>query len=90
MTVVKLDTRQIKDWDSFHDVFARVFGFPEFYGRNMNAWIDCMSYLDDPSTGMSAVHAVPGNVVALEVVDVNDFAQDVPSNTRPSWNAQRL
>lgn len=37
MTLVKLDTRRITDWDTFHDVFAEVFGFPGFYGRNMNA-----------------------------------------------------
>ena len=48
MTVVRLDCDRITDWDSFHAVFAEVFGFPNFYGRNMNAWIDCMTYLDDP------------------------------------------
>ncbi|MDG3003854.1 barstar family protein [Paludisphaera mucosa] len=40
MQLVKLDTRRITDWDAFHDAFAEAFGFPEFHGRNMNAWID--------------------------------------------------
>lgn len=42
MKKVKIDTEQIKDWESFHDVFSKTFDFPEYYGRNMNAWIDCM------------------------------------------------
>jgi RNAse (barnase) inhibitor barstar len=34
---VTLDCDRIHDWDSFHDEFARIFGFPDFYGRNMIA-----------------------------------------------------
>jgi len=31
-------------------VFAESFGFPGFHCRKMgDAWIDCMTYLDDPS-----------------------------------------
>jgi hypothetical protein len=73
MIVVKLDTRRITSWNTFHEVFAEVFGFPDFYGRNMDAWIDCMTCLDDPAAGMSSVHAVPGGVVTLELEHVNEF-----------------
>ena len=78
MVVVKLDTRRIVDWDSFHDVFALAFGFPDFYGRNMNAWIDCMTSLADPSDGMSSVHASQGGVVSLQLDFVDDFAERCP------------
>ena len=74
-TVVKLDTRRIVDWDSFHEVFSEVFGFPDFYGRNMNAWIDCMSYLDDPPAGMTSVHVSPGDLLVLQLEDVDSFAR---------------
>ena len=40
-------------WEAFHNHFARTFGFPDFYGRNMNAWIDCMGDLDCPENGMT-------------------------------------
>lgn len=73
MAVVKLDARRITGWDTFHDVFAEAFGFPDFYGRNMDAWIDCMTYLDDPAAGMSSVHAVPGGVVVIELEHVSEF-----------------
>jgi hypothetical protein len=78
VTLVKLDTRRITDWDTFHDSFAEVFGFPSFYGRNMNAWIDCMTDLDAPSTGMTTVHAPSGGVVVLELEHVDDFSRRCP------------
>lgn len=78
MTVVNVDTRRICDWDTFHDVFAEAFGFPGFYGRNMNAWIDCLTSLDEPADGMTTVHAPPGGVVTLDLEHVEDFARRCP------------
>lgn len=77
--IVKIDARRIVDWDSFHDVFAETLGFPEFYGRNMNAWIDCMTFLDEPEAGMTNVHAPPGGVVTLLLEDVAAFATRCPA-----------
>lgn len=34
---------EIEDWPTFHDVFQRTMGFPDFNRRNMDAWIDCGS-----------------------------------------------
>ena len=78
MTLVRLDTNRITDDESFHSVFADVFGFPEFYGRNLNAWIDCLTSLDDPEAGMTAVHAPPGGVLVLELEHVTEFAGRCP------------
>ena len=78
MTLVRLDTRRIHDWDTFHKTFAEIFGFPDFYGRNMNAWIDCMTSLDDPGACMTKLHAPPGGVVVLELDHVDDFARRCP------------
>jgi hypothetical protein len=54
--LVRIDATSIRDWNSFHAVFKQAMGFPDFYGANMDAWIDCMSYLDDPAAGMTAQH----------------------------------
>jgi RNAse (barnase) inhibitor barstar len=78
MRLVKLDAGRITDWDSFHDVFAEAFGFPAFYGRNMDAWIDCMTSLDDPSAELSRVHAPPGGVVVLELQHVDNLIERYP------------
>jgi hypothetical protein len=58
--IITLPSDQITDWETFHAVFQSVFGFPEFYGRNMNAWNDCMTYLDDPDGGLSSVTIAKG------------------------------
>lgn len=66
MPAVRLETAAIVDYGTFHDVCAATFGFPAFYGRNMNAWIDCLTYLDD---GMSRFDLPRGEVLTIEVVD---------------------
>jgi hypothetical protein len=78
MTLVKIDASRIRDWDTFHDEFAKVLGFPSFYGRNLNAWVDCMTYLDEPETGMTTIHAPKGSVLVLQIDHVTDFAIRCP------------
>lgn len=73
-----IDASRISDWDSFHDTFAKMFGFPGFYGRNMDAWNDCMTYLDDPDGDMTSVHVAPGDVVVLCISGVADFKKRCP------------
>jgi len=76
--LVEIDASRITDWTTFHDVFAGAFGFPGFYGRNMNAWIDCMTSLDAPEDGLSTVHCAPGAVVTISVNEVASFASRCP------------
>jgi RNAse (barnase) inhibitor barstar len=66
---------EIIDWDTFHETFARTLGFPSFYGRNMDAWIDCLTYEDD---GLTAFPVPPGQVLTLELVDCRDFRARCP------------
>jgi hypothetical protein len=81
MVLVRIDTTKIRDW-SFHDVFSETLGFPYFYGRNMDAWIDCMTSLDDPAAGMSRIHAPEGGVVTLQLDGVDGFAERCPEQYR--------
>lgn len=62
----RIDGRAITTWDTFHDVFFRVFGFSGFYGNNRDAWIDCMSSLD-LDEGPPGVRLAPGEVALLEL-----------------------
>ncbi len=75
MTIVRIDTSHITDRDSFHKVFAQAFGFPDFYGRNMNAWIDCLTDLDG---SMTSVSVPPGGVLSLQLDGMDDFAVRCP------------
>jgi len=75
MPVVRIPTPQITDWNSFHRVFAEVMGFPEFYGHNMSAWIDCMTSLDLPEDKMSKIHCTPPDVVVLHLENAKAFRE---------------
>jgi hypothetical protein len=77
-TIIAIPANQITDWDSFHSVFQAALGFPDFYGRNMNAWIDCLSYLDDPPSGMTSVSVKAGELIALRIDDAPDFQRRCP------------
>ncbi len=77
MARARLNTAAIVDFDSFHEESRRVFGFPDFYGRNMNAWIDCLTYLYD-GDGMSRFTLRQGEVLRIEVVSAGRWRRDSP------------
>jgi hypothetical protein len=77
-TVIDVPVKRIVDWTTFHEVFAEVLGFPAFYGRNMDAWIDCMTDADDPDTGMVRVAVSAGQIMTLQINDADDFAKRCP------------
>ncbi|PRD50869.1 barstar family protein [Phyllobacterium myrsinacearum] len=64
---IRIDCSNIFDAQSFHRVFAAAFGFPSFYGANMDAWIDCMTSLDAPDDGMTSVTVGKGGIVVLQL-----------------------
>jgi len=72
MAVVRLNTEQITDWASFHQVCKEAFGFPDFYGANMNAWIDCLSYLDSDD-GMTRFNLKIDERLYIEVTNTGNF-----------------
>jgi len=76
--VIQIPAEQITDWSTFHDVFAAALGFPAFYGCNMNAWIDCLTYVDDPDAGMTKVMVGPGDVLTLQIDAFSAFAARCP------------
>lgn len=87
MASVRIETNRITDWPSFHAEFRRALGFPDFYGANMNAWIDCMSYLRDEGTaGMAAVALGRDEVLWLEVPDAEAFRARVPEIAEGLWD----
>jgi RNAse (barnase) inhibitor barstar len=77
MAVVRLDTACIVGWSSFHHAFRNLMGFPGFYGGNMNAWIDCMSYLDQDA-GMTKIALGFDEILLIEVTDTERFNARVP------------
>ena len=77
MARARLNTDRITDFASFHEECSRVFGFPDFYGRNMDAWIDCMSSLRDDDEMISLL-LEPHELLHLEVPDAERLRERVP------------
>jgi hypothetical protein len=74
---VSLNTKQINDWNSFHLLCKEAFGFPDFYGMNMDAWIDCLTYLDEEDE-MSRFLLARGEMLHIEILDTEDFNSRLP------------
>jgi len=77
MAIVQLHGEQIRDWPSFHSVCQQAFGFPEFYGHNLDAWVDCLSYLRDDD-GMTKFKLKPDEVLQIEVLQADAMRQQAP------------
>ena len=77
---VEIDCSKIKDEDSFHDVFAREFGFFDGYGRNMDAWIDCLGdmYTDGEYQSLSRFSLNSGDEFNLVLIHSDIFKEDCP------------
>jgi RNAse (barnase) inhibitor barstar len=75
MRTVHVDATKIKDWTSFFDEFSSAFGFPEFFGWNMDAWIDCMTNLDEE---FSSVCVQPGELVCVALDGAAEFKACCP------------
>ena len=71
--IITIPTDDITDWPSFHEVFQKVLGFPDFYGRNMDASIDCMASIDTPEHGMSTVTVEIDELLVLNIEDAAGF-----------------
>lgn len=76
VSLTNIDCSKISDWESFHNEFNRVFGFPDFYGRNMDAWIDCMTSIDEPDDGMTKIHCKAGRVLTISLENVKELKEN--------------
>jgi hypothetical protein len=77
MADVQLNGEHISDWESFHDVCAVAFGFPEFYGRTIDAWIDCLSYLRDDEN-MTKFHLKADEVLQIVISHSDNLRTKAP------------
>lgn len=76
MAVVSIPVADIIDWPTFDDVFARFLRFPESYGRNANAFIDC---LGDIARGLDVPPFLKeGETLTIDLDDVSRFRDRCP------------
>lgn len=77
MAAVQLDGKAITDWDTFHSISHEVFGFPDVYGRTMDAWVDCLSYLRDDD-GMSKFRLKKDETLRITIADTDVLRKKAP------------
>lgn len=77
MPTVHLDGDKISNWRAFHDECKGTFGFPDFYGRNMDAWIDCMSTLREDD-GMTRFKLRPDETLEIQVLHSDSLRRTAP------------
>jgi hypothetical protein len=77
--VVDMRAQDLIGREGFHDAFAQTFGFPAFYGRTMDAWIDCMGALDDPSSGLTRDFGPDAGLVTLRLAGAEQLKTGAPA-----------
>ncbi|MTB81420.1 barnase inhibitor [Providencia stuartii] len=79
MKLIKLhvDFNEINNVNEFHIEMKKLFGFPEFYGKNFNAFIDCLTSLRLPEDGMTSIHIKKDECILLEVFNINSLSDDL-------------
>lgn len=77
MAQVSLDAAQIADWESFHRLSQHAFGFPDYYGANMDAWVDCLSYLRDEE-GMSSIKLAEKEILDITLEHSQHWRDKLP------------
>jgi RNAse (barnase) inhibitor barstar len=77
MPRVVLPTNEIRNEKTFHAVSQRLFGFPDFYAHTMDAWVDCLSCLDDPSAEMCSLTLAPGELLVIVVPNSSQLKKEI-------------
>lgn len=66
-----IDFSKLETMEDFHNEMKVLFGFPDFYGKNINAFIDCLTSLRYPEDGMTSLTLEKDEVLLLEVNNLN-------------------
>lgn len=64
---IELNLKGISNIEDLHTLLAKIFGFPDFYGRNYAALVDCLTSIPYPEDGMTKIHLSNGD----EYIDIN-------------------
>lgn len=77
---VFFDFSKINTVDDFHDEMNRFFGFPDFYGNNFNAFVDCLNSLRFPDDGMTSIHLGKNESLLMKINGIHCLSDDIRYN----------
>ena len=76
MALVEIPASGIVDWESFHDTLAEALRFPDYYGRNGNAFLDCLRDILD---GRDVPRTLgPGESLTIDLGELGDLRARCP------------
>ncbi|HAF2950225.1 TPA: barstar family protein [Salmonella enterica] len=77
MITLSIDLKEMNGVIEFHNKFKQLFGFPDFYGNNFHAFVDCLTSLRIPEDGMTSVNIKQDEYILLEVSNINHLSDDL-------------
>lgn len=77
---LSIDFSKIKTIDDFHYEMKETFGFPDFYGKNIHALIDCLSSLRFPGDGMTKIHIDMNETLIIEAINFSSLEEEIIKN----------
>jgi hypothetical protein len=80
--VIRIDARRLTDAAGLHATLAEAFGFGPGYGKNLDALVDCLTHLDDPSAAMSRVQVFPGQIALLVVEHTHGLSKSAATQLK--------
>ncbi len=78
MKSVRLETTEIAIAYPSTRHFKKLLRFSEWYGANMEAWIDCMSDFDNTKYGITEFKLNSAETLIIEVLGTESFAKRRP------------
>ncbi len=73
---VLVDLSGVESRDQLHSVLKKCLGFPDFYGANFNALIDCMSSFRYPEDEMTTIVLQEDEVLLMEIQNFTPEMKD--------------
>ncbi|BES86841.1 hypothetical protein PEC302107_30640 [Pectobacterium araliae] len=74
---VKIDFAKIKTLDDFYNELSDLFGFPDFFGRNINALIDCLFSLRYPEDEMTKITVSTSEYLLIELYNFSLTTEEI-------------
>src|SRR5436190_1216633 len=77
---IEINFTEIESLEDMHILLKEKFGFPEFYGKNVNALIDCLSSLRYPDDGMTLVNLELNEILYLKIKGLSNKSDLIINN----------
>ncbi|NMY99928.1 barstar family protein [Pseudomonas proteolytica] len=73
--VIELDFSKIKDVEHLYEALAEKIGFPDSYGKNADAVIDCLFGLRYPEEGMTKISLDTTEKIIIQTKNITSAEQ---------------